>query len=666
MGIINVDGLFNKYFPNLANEFLLKGCSLKDFQKSVVTNVLEGNNTLCIMPTGGGKSLIYWLSGLSLQGITIVISPLIALIDEQTEKIREQGYEVLTIHGEISANKQVNILKKFSNGEVNPDFIFVSPERISTDGFFEYCIRLRKDEIKLIAIDEVHCVSQWGFSFRPFYKRIPEFLDSVYKHSESVPITLGLTATLNSKEITDICNDFRIDKDNVIKDDALIRSEIALKVLKFENEKEKEDKFWELLNIHKNEKILVYLYRKYHQRGVENLTKDALERGFKATGFHGDMSSKDRQEIINRYKNNDIDVIFATNAFGMGIDIPDIKVVIHFMIPESVEQYYQEIGRGARDIPAANAYVLYTNKNIQVKKTHFIDRSFPNIEELKECYNKITSNKIGLKTLQYFEDETIQKCLPYFLDNDLLSIRCKGVSNLKMLSDIKLQELEDIFNATKTKGIITTIKKTGLDPQYITNLIYLAVLQEKVTLQKGFPKCLIVESKCKNISDEKAEQLKEYIEEKKQYKHKLLDYFVYLLDEDNSSIQLHQEIGKYLGVPKFKLGRIYSTLKGDKVRSKSEVIIANLLYENGIEYEYEKKLFYRSGKIVPDFTITLSNGREKYWEHLGMIGTEKYDKRWTQKLKIYQENFPDQLEVTYEGATISDSAKRLIEQLKRI
>ncbi|HCX04872.1 MAG TPA: ATP-dependent DNA helicase RecQ [Clostridiales bacterium] len=666
MDTTNVHGLFNKYFPNLANEFLLKGFSLKDFQKLVVTNVLEGNNTLCIMPTGGGKSLIYWLSGLSLEGITIVISPLIALIDEQTEKIREQGYEVLTIHGGINANKQVKILKEFSNGELNPDFIFVSPERISTDGFFEYCIRSRKDEIKLIAIDEVHCVSQWGFSFRPFYKRIPEFLDSVYQDSESSPIILGLTATLNSKEITDICNDFKINKDNIIKDDALIRSEIALKVLKFENENEKEDKFWELLNIHKNEKVLVYLYRKYHQRGVDNLTKEALERGFKATGFHGDMSSKERQDIIIKYKNNDIDIIFATNAFGMGIDIPDIKVVIHFMIPESVEQYYQEVGRAARDIPAANAYVLYTNKNIQVKKTHFIDRSFPNIDEMKECYNKITSNKIGLKTLQYFEDESIQKCLPYFLDNDLLSIRCKGVSNLKMLTDIKMQELDDIYNSSKTKSFITTLKKTGLTPRYIADLIYKSVLEEKVKLQKGFPKCLIVESKCKSISDEKIEQLNEYIEEKKRYKHKLLDYFVYLLDEDNSSMQLHQEIGKYLGVPKFKLGRIYSTLKGDKVRSKSEVIIANLLYENGIEYEYEKELYYENDKIVPDFTIRLSNVKDIYWEHLGMIGTENYDRRWTKKLEVYKNYFPDQLEITYEGATISDSAKELIEKLKQI
>ena len=180
MDINKVDELFKKYFPKINEEFKARNLDLKDFQKNVVLNVLEGNNTLCIMPTGGGKSLIYWLSGLAFQGITIVISPLIALIDEQSEKIREQGYEVLTIHGGINANKQLDLMKKFSNKELNPDFIFVSPERISTDGFFEYCITTRKEEIKLIAIDEVHCVSQWGVSFRTFYKRIPVFLNEVY------------------------------------------------------------------------------------------------------------------------------------------------------------------------------------------------------------------------------------------------------------------------------------------------------------------------------------------------------------------------------------------------------------------------------------------------------------------------------------------------------
>jgi ATP-dependent DNA helicase RecQ len=216
MTMHNIDKSFEKHFPNLAKEFKLKGFKLKDFQKRVINNVLEGHNTLCIMPTGGGKSLIYWMSGSCLGGITIVISPLIALIDEQTEKLSEQGYEVLTIHGGMDAGKQAKILIDFANNVINPKFIFVSPEKIATDGLFEHCIKKRKDEITLIAIDEVHCVSQWGASFRPFYKRIPAFLDCIYEDTENRPKILALTATLNQKEVVDICTEFNISFINTI------------------------------------------------------------------------------------------------------------------------------------------------------------------------------------------------------------------------------------------------------------------------------------------------------------------------------------------------------------------------------------------------------------------------------------------------------------------
>ncbi len=658
MATIDVDRLYERFFPKLANQF-----SLKDFQKDVVRNVVESGNTLCIMPTGGGKSLIYWLSGLALNGITIVISPLIALIDEQADKIREHGYEVLTIHGGVSPNKQTDMLKKFYHKEITPDFIFVSPERISTDGFFEYCIKSRRNEIKLIAIDEVHCVSQWGFSFRPFYKRIPDFLNNIYK-GEEWPRILGLTATLNAKEIMDICMQFKITNNNVIKNDLLIRSEIELKVLKFTNEEEKEEKLWQLLQIHKHEKVLVYIYRKHYKRGTEELTEKAIQKGYKAAHFHGEMSAKERQEIIRSYKKGEIDVIFATNAFGMGIDIPDIRVVIHFMIPESVEQYYQEVGRAARDGQASIAYVLYTNKNIEVRKSHFIDKSLPTIEQLKKVYEKITNNEKGIKTLQYFDDEEIQQCLPYFLDHHFITIESKGFTNLKMLTDIRVEELKKLYDCTKTKGTISVIKKSGLAPSYINDLVYASVLNGTAKLSKNFDKCLIVRNHFENLPEDKLEELAFSIEEKRKYKHGLLDYLTYLLDGYVSSKELHQEIGLYLGVPKHKVNKIYKTLKGDYVRSKSEVIIANMLYQENIKYEYEKKLFYDEDKwIEPDFTIYLGD-KEIYWEHLGMIGVESYDKRWLEKMEIYQNYFPGMLVTTVESATLSDSAKSLIENFK--
>lgn len=660
LDMLNIDEAFSSNFPKLASKF-----SLKDFQKRVISNVVEKDNTLCIMPTGGGKSLIYWIAGILSGGITIVISPLIALIDEQSEKIAEQGIEVLTIHGGMDSAKQANVLKDFANKVINPKFIFVSPEKIATDGLFEYCIRERKNEITMLVIDEVHCVSQWGTSFRPFYKRIPDFLDCIYNEGrDKQPRILALTATLNPKEVVDICREFNIDKSNIIKDNLLMRSEISLKVLQFNNENEKEDKLWDIIKIHKNEKILIYVYRIGSERGVEKLADKANEKGYKSVYFHGEMTAKERKEIIDRYKNNEINVIFATNAFGMGIDIPDIRVVIHFMIPESVEQYYQEVGRAARDGNVANAYLLYTNKNIDVKRKYFIDGSFPSAEKLVNTYKKIAEQGEGLHTLPYFEDEEIQQCLPYYLDSGVLRIECKGFSDLKSLKNVEDKALTDIINSTKTKNLITTVKKSKVNVKTIVNKVYESVVKGLATTTKPLDRRLIVEVIEREISEVKMQAIQSAIDEKREYKHRLLDYLIFLISDNTSSNELHQEIGRYLGVEKHMLNRIYSTVKGDRVRSKSEVIIANLLAQNGISYEYEKKLEYEKGKwIEPDFTITLPDGRELYWEHLGMLGVESYDKRWLEKQDIYDNYFSGKLIVTYEGATITDSALDIINKI---
>ena len=253
-----------------------------------------------------------------------------------------------------------------------------------------------------MVIDEVHCVSQWGLSFRPFYKRIPEFLDNLFGREKWCKV-LGLTATINPMELKDICLTFRIDSKNILKDNILMRSEIQLHVKKFGNENEKEEYFWNLVERHKDEKILVYIYRKKGERGVEGLAQKAKNYGYKAALFHGDMTAKDRMNIIDEFKSNRINMVFSTNAFGMGIDIPDIRVVIHFMIPESAEQYYQEVGRAARDGNGANAYLLYSNKNIEVKRNYFIDDSFPSEDKLREVYKNV-GQKAGFKAFQYFDN----------------------------------------------------------------------------------------------------------------------------------------------------------------------------------------------------------------------------------------------------------------------
>lgn len=660
---IDITAIFSEHFPALAETFNQKGHSLKPFQKRVIQNVLDGENTLCLMPTGGGKSLIYWIAGVGFKGITLVISPLVALIDEQSEKLKTQGHEVLTLHSGIGASKQFQLLMQFQHSQINPTFIFASPERLATDGFFSYCIEKRKYEIKLLVIDEVHCVSQWGGDFRPLYKRIPEFIGSVFQTEP--PIVLGLSATINPYDIVEIKRDFKVDTKNVFKDDLLIRNEISLTPLKFTKENEKEDKLWELLQIHKKEKTLVYLYRKRHTRGTEDLRDKAISRGIRATNFHGDMSAQERQVIIEQLRNGDIDVVFATNAFGMGIDIPDIRVVIHFMLPESVEQYYQEVGRAARDGNASQAYILYSNKNIDVRQDSFIDKSFPTPDEIREFHSKVTSNQVGLKTILYFEEEEAQKCLFYLVDAGVVSIVDKSIAKLDIFTDVDDGNLAKLIACTKTQNIVKTITNSGIPARDVSRIVFKAVSENKTKLKKPFDKRLLIENHFEEISDVVMGKIEEAIEEKRRYKNDLLDYLVYILDGCKASYELHQEIGLYLGIDKHKLGRIYKTRKGDFVRSKSEVIISNLLYDEGLQYDYETKLFYgNAGKwIEPDFTVT-HGGKTYYWEHLGLIGTELYDERWIEKQSIYMQHFPDTLKVTYENAVLTNSALRVISEIK--
>lgn len=655
--LINLDTEFKRAFP--AFDF-----SLKDLQKDTIQNVIEGRNTLCILPTGAGKSVIYWMSGVMSKGVTIVVSPLIALIAEQAEKISEHGYEVIAFHSSMTSQKQYRLLKDFANHKITPDFIFASPEKIATDGFFEHCIKQRREDIHLIVIDEIHCVSQWGISFRPFYQRIPEFLDAVF--CDKWPIVLGMTATLNPKELKDVCDSFRIAKSDIIKEPLLMRNEIQLHVLKFKDENEKEEKFWDIVNIHKGEKTLVYVYRKKSARSVETLCEEALNRGYSAAWFHGEMDSDDRMDVVNDFRDGRIQLVFATNAFGMGIDIPDIRNVIHFMIPESAEQYYQEIGRAARDGGSANAYLLYSNKNIEVKRTHFIDRSFPSSEKLKETFDKI-NKKTGYRAYQYFEDEDLQQCLQYYIKAGLVEIACKGFPDIKVLEQIKDPILKKYYDSTKTKSYGTTLKKNNISPQELSDTVYLAVQNDSVKLSKPLKRWIILNILNEEISDQQMKSMLEDIEEKRRYKHSLLDYLVYLLDQNLNSQQLHQEIAQYLGTEKHQLSRIYTTADGNHVRSKSEVIISDLLYKAGIEYKYEQKLFYdNSHWIEPDFTITTRSNKTYYWEHVGLLGKEDYDTDWTKKLKIYTEFFPGQLLKTYESGVIAQDADNMVNKIREL
>lgn len=240
------------------------------------------------------------------------------------------------------------------------------------------------------------------------------------------------------------------------------------------------------------------------------------------------------------------------------------------------------------------------------------------------------------------------------------------MTGLEIFKDeILNKELKILYDSTKTKGTITICRKNDIDPGRFSKIVYKAVVNNKAKLSKHFDKCLIINNNYDRIPEDLKEKIILDIERKKEYKHNLFDYLIYIINECSSSKELHQEIGRYLGVQKHLLDKIYKTRNGGFVRSKSELIIANNLFSEGLKYSYEKPLFYKEGlkPIHPDFTIK-TNGKDYYWEHLGLIGDEKYDINLTFKLDIYRNYFPGQLLKTYEGTNISESSMEIINKLK--
>lgn len=647
--------IFKEYFQFVGEE-------VRDEQRRAIESVLDGNNTLCLMPTGSGKSLIYWIAGLALGGVTLVISPLTALMDEQARKLSASGCKVFTLHSGINTKQQYDELVSLYNDKL-PDFVFLSPERLATDGFLAFVCHHIRRKVKLVVIDEAHCISQWGFDFRPFYREIPPFLDSVFSPSAH-PRILGLTATLNPKDIGQICKDFHIKHEHVLKSELLLRDKIHLRIAKVGKEDEKDELFWKELEKHKTEKLLVYVDRRSGKRSTEDLCRQALQRGFIAAYFHSGLSSDAKSQIIERFKANEIMVVFATSAFGMGIDIPDIRGVIHYLLPESIEQYYQQIGRVGRDGKPAWALLYYSDKNVSVRREHFIDKQFPSSEQIQKAFDTLSNRRIGRTTLNYFdEDSELQSCFHYLIRSQIIRLVCKGIQNLSVFESSKgihLPEFDRYQAATRRGLLITTAKEVNEPEQKIVEHIYGWLAQQKIKPRSAPAKCLVIESLKDRLPEKFLAKILRDVEEKRQYRHETFDAFVRLLEGYTDSIQLHQEIGLYLGIDKFKLGRIYQTLSGTMVRSKSEVIIANILHDRAIPFEYEAKLETGDGEFhAPDFTIVWK-GKKYFWEHLGMLENAGYQADWRAKEKWYQRNFPGQLITTVESATLSKDSEAII------
>lgn len=293
----------------------------RDVQEETIDSLLAGKNTLCLMPTGGGKSLIYQVAGLCMEKTTIIISPLIALMNQQNAEMRAKGISTVSFSG-MDYKKQFALITDMANG-VMPQYIFTSPERISSDGYLEYALNKRRDDIGLVVVDEAHCISQWGDGFRPAYRNIPDFLDRIFGR-DGWPATLCLTATLNEEQQQQVIKDFHIS--NVVKGENLWRKNLYLEILNLKDGKEdtKDEELERIIEKHRGEKILVFAHRVYGKHPTTRTLYDKYKDVYEGVAyFDSKADDKYKAYVLEGFKNGDIRIIrFSMHEF-ITYKIPD-------------------------------------------------------------------------------------------------------------------------------------------------------------------------------------------------------------------------------------------------------------------------------------------------------------------------------------------------------
>lgn len=344
--------------------------AFRDLQEDIIRSVGEGRDTLGLMPTGGGKSITFQVPALAHDGICLVITPLIALMKDQVENLKKKGIKAHAIHSGLTFNEIQTAFDNCIYGDYK--FLYLSPERLSTELFLTKLPHLK---INLLAVDEAHCISQWGYDFRPSYMKIAEVRELL----PNVPL-LALTATATPQVVEDIQELLNFKKKNVFQK-SFERPNLAYVVRPSES---KEEQLIKILESVRGSAVVYVRNRKKTREYAELI----LRNGIKADFFHAGLPQKVKDDRQEKWKTNQSRVMVCTNAFGMGIDKPDVRVVVHMDSPDSLEAYFQEAGRAGRDGEKAYAVLLWSPADkMQLNRSATI--TFPEPEVIKRVYNAV-------------------------------------------------------------------------------------------------------------------------------------------------------------------------------------------------------------------------------------------------------------------------------------
>ncbi len=347
--------------------------SFRPSQEKIISHILEGKDALALLPTGGGKSLCFQIPALTKEGLCLVISPLIALMKDQVENLRKKNITAFAIYSGMHRKDVLNTLSLASNS--NCKFLYVSPERLETRLFNEWLPSL---DISLIAVDEAHCISQWGYDFRPSYLKIAKLREEL----PGVPM-LALTASATSEVQNDICEKLELKEKKIFRQ-SFARPNLSYSVFNVPS------KINKAIDILKKVKGSAIVYCKSRKR--TNEISDLLQmHNISADFYHAGLNAEQRNLKQEAWLKNQTNVIVCTNAFGMGIDKPDVRIVIHIDVPDCLENYYQEAGRAGRDGLKSYAVLLYNNEELDTLKQNLTTR-FPDMLTIRKIYGDLMNH----------------------------------------------------------------------------------------------------------------------------------------------------------------------------------------------------------------------------------------------------------------------------------